>query len=425
MLIILFILAAFVTGMIKKTIWHNQSFAIFCLTSIIFMAGVLFWIGTDDPALEHDYVKEDVIQKVNGSYPYLDIFNKADKEVLKKANQKIGDNYKGKINKKAFDQVWNEIAVYRQAIEALDRFNVICDLPDDEKLDMNYSMLNFTALREVTKIYQRYFLFKLSQGRGKEAATDLCRLYRVTRKGMTDSTILINKIIFTSLASQIMDTVYVATLNKKCDKKTLRLLKENFTILDSGELSLKRPIIAEYLILKNTMREEMLPDTFLNSFTMEPGKAKKTKNKYGPASYLVYYFGFKPNKSLTAMKKYYELLIEAQENFPVNTTKAELYFKEYNKTIPVRNMVGWILNAIAVPQFGAYFKKTETIKVKSDLLSLAIHKKLKQPIVIKDIYTNDSYEYKIKNGFIAHPGQDGKFGNEDDIILGKKPSESS
>ncbi len=389
------------------------------------MAAGLLWFAIDAPPLENDYVKEDVIKKANGSYAYLDIFNKADTDKLKKANQKIGEGYKGKVGIKAFDQVWEEIADYRQVIGALDKFNVICDLPEGEELGMDTPFLHFTALREITKIYQKYFLLKISQGKGEEAAKHICRLYRVARKGMTDSTLLISKMIFTSLVNQITDTAYVAVLNKKCDKKTLYILKENFTLLDLEELSLKRPVIAEYIILKNTMREEPSPKTLLDSFAVVSGNIKKEKNSFGPASYLAFYFGFHPNRSLMKMKEYFELLLEAQENFPVKTIKAEQYFDEYSRRPPVRNMIGWVLNTIAIPNFEIYHNKTANAKVKSDLLALTIHKKLKKPLKIMDFYTKDSYKYKIKNGFIEYPGKDGTFGNQDDIILGIKPSDNT
>jgi hypothetical protein len=419
-LIILFIIAAFVTGMIKRSIRQNKSFTIFCSVSTIFLAAGLLWLVMDVPPPENDYVKKDVIQESNGSYTYLNIFNKADTDMLKRANQKIGESYKGKVSIKAFDQVWEKIANYRQAIEALDKFNVICDLPKGEKLDNNYSILRFTALREVSNIYRKYFLLKLSQGKGEEAATHLCSLYRMVRRGMADSTILINKMMFNSLVSQIMDTAYVAVLNKKCDEKTLLILKENFTFLNIEELSLTRPVIAEYIISKNTMREELSPETFLDSFILTSDGMRKEKNSFAPASSLTYYLGFKPNRSLVAMKKYYELIIEAQEAFPVKTAKVDKYLEEYSKRPPIRNMVGWILNSIGIPSFENYYNKTEKTKIKGDLLALAIHKKLNKPFEIKDLYTKASYEYREKPGFLEHPGKDGEFDTRDDIILGVK-----
>jgi len=423
MLLILFILIGFVAGMLKRSIRQNILFTLFCSASVILMAVSLFWFVLDDPPLDHDYTTEDVIQKANGSYAYLEFFNKADIKILKKANQKIGESYKGKIAIKAFDEVWEDIAEYRHAIAALDNFNVICDLPEDEKLDVNYSILHITALKEVSNIYRKYFLLKLSLGKGKKAAIDFSRLYRVARKGMNDSTLLINKMIFTSIADKIMDTAYVAATNKKCDKQTLLILKENFSVLNLEELSLKRPVKAEYVILKNTMKELVSPATFLEDFTTPPpypGKnnVEKKTNGFAPASYLAYYLSYKPNRSLRKIKTYYDLLIKAQGKFPIKTASADLYFKEYRNHPPLRNMVGWILNSIASPNLEIYYSRVEKIKVKSELLSLTIHKKLELPFEVKDFYTKGSYNYREKPEFLKHPGKDGKYETQDDIILG-------
>ncbi len=222
-----------------------------------------------------------------------------------------------------------------------------------------------------------------------------------------------------------MDTAYVATSLKKCDKQILLILKKNFTLLNSGELSLKRPVTAEYVILKNTMKELVSPATFLKDFTTPPSipgidNVKKRKSRFAPASYLAYYLSYKPNRSLRKMKKYYDLLIEAQGELPVKTTKAELFFNEYRSHPPLRNMVGWFLNSIVAPGFEVYYSKTEKIKVKSDLLSLIIHKKLNHSFEIKDFYTKGSYNYREKPGFLEYPGKDGKYSTQDDIILGFK-----
>ncbi|MCK5311602.1 MAG: hypothetical protein KAJ62_05805 [Desulfobacteraceae bacterium] len=422
--IIFTICAVFITGMIKRNIRQKKSFTLFCSVAIVLMTAGLAWFLMDAPPLKDDYVKEDIIYKANGSYQYLNVFNKADVDVLKKANQKLGEGYKGKISIKAFDQVWEEIKDYRHAIDALDKFDVICDLPEGTEIDMEVPFMHYSALKEITKIYRKYFLLKLSQGKGEEAAEHLCRIHRVTRKGMADSTILINKIIFSSLVMHTMDTAYLAILNKQCDKKLLDLLKENFTPLDMKELSFKRTIIAEYLLLKNTIKGQLLPETFLDSFTMAPGIIKEEKS-FDLASYFVYYFGFRPNKSLSEMRKYFELLLKAQEAFPVNSVQASHYLREYSKTPPIRNMVGWILNTIATPSIGNFYKRVEITKIKSDLLALTLHKRLKQPIMIKDIYTKDPYNYREKDGFLQYPGQDGKFDNEDDIILGMKPAQDN
>jgi hypothetical protein len=420
-ILIIFSSVAFFAGMVKKNIRENKSFTSFCSVAVIIMGAGLVWFLMDAPEIKNDYVREDVVHNANGSYQYIDFFNKADIKALKKANQKLGEGYKGKVSIKAFDQVWEEIIQYRHAIDELDKFDIICDLPERAEIDMEVPFMNFSALKEVTKIYRKYFLLKLSQGKGREAAEHLCRLHRVARKGMNDATVLINKMIFNSLMIQTMDTAYIATLNTECDSKILAILTKSFVPLDSNELSLRRPMIAEYLLLKNTMQKLISPEAFLESVSMTPDDTEQENKTNTPASYFAYYFSFKPNKSLLPMKKYFDLIIEAQDVSPADFTKADTYFEEYSKQVPVSNMAGWILNTIAMPNFETYFSKFDATKVKSDLLALTLQKKLGQKSEINDIYTKKFYEYKKKNGFLLHAGKDGKYDNDDDIVLGIKP----
>jgi hypothetical protein len=416
---------ALIIGIIKGSIRGSTSFALFCAVSAILTAAGLAWFTLDDPPIREDHAAEDVLLKANGSYPHLELFNKADTKALVKANKKLGEGYHGKVDKRAFEEVWEEIADYRAAIEALDGFDVICDLPEGAALDMKTPLLHFMALREVAKIYQKYSIFKVLEGRGEEAVVHLCRLHRVSRKGMRSATVLISKMIFNALARMTLDSAYVAVLNENCDEKILNRLKESFTPLDFQDMSMERPIIAEYIALRSVIQNQLKPETFLNAFTMVAGATQKQEPAFPPASYFVYYFGFKPNKSLRGMKEYYDLLLEAQKEYPVDATEATRYLEQYVKEPQIRNMVGWILNSIAMPNLENYCKRTMETKVKSDLLSLVIHERLGESLDIKDLYTGDSYNFRKEEGYVRHPGEDGTFDTKDDITLGEKPPDDS
>ena len=121
------------------------------------------------------------------------------------------------------------------------------------------------------------------------------------------------------------------------------------------------------------------------------------------------------------MKTYYDLLIDAQNQYPVYTTKVKQYFEAYGKKPPIRNMIGWILNSIAMPDITTYSTRFAKIKVKSDLLSLLISQKFGESVKIKDLYTGQNLTYKKQDYVIRHTGADGKFDTEDDITLGENP----
>ena len=375
----------------------------------------------DDSPIQHDYQNRDLACKNSNSYRSLNVFNTTDIDVLKKANSKMGEGYKGKINKKDFDEAWEDIIDFRRALEALDKFDVICDVPEDVKFNANTAFLYYKPLKELSKVYGRYFLLKVSDRKAKEAVVPFCRLHNVARKGMKNSTFFINKMIFTSIVEITIDIAYAALSSEKCDTKTLEHLKQYFKSLDSTELSMERSIIAEYLVLKNTMHEQLSPETFMDSAIIPSFTPGKQISLHPLFSSLVYHLGFKPNRSLNEMKTYYALLIDAQNKYPVDTTKVKQYFEAYGKKPPIRNMIGWILNSIAMPDITTYSTRFAKIKVQSDLLSLLISQKLGEPVMIKDLYTGQNLTYKKQGYVIRHTGADGKFETEDDIILGENP----
>lgn len=415
---------ALVVGMIKGTLRKTNGFTFFCAVSLAWTASGLVWFVMDDPPIENDFTEGDVVPEPNGSHEYLEFFNKADAAAIRKANQSLDQDHGGKLSTAAFDEVWAEIAPYREVIDALDGFDVLCDLPPGSALNIETPLLNFIAIRDVSMIYGRYFLLKTSLGRGREGVEDFCRLHRVARKGMRGASVLLSKMIFTAIATGAMDKAYAAVLVEACDEETLRRLKENFTSLDPEEISMERPLMAEYVVLKNTIKKDLRPGNFLSSSLMASGTFQEEEPPFAPASYFVYYLGFKPNKSLRVMKHYHVLLLEAVKHHPVDTTESTAYLNACNRTPPIKNMVGWLLNSLAMPNFGNYCRRTEEARIKSDLLAVAIHKRLGETLEIEDFFFGGPCRYREEQESMRHPGRDGEFDTEDDIILGEKPAKT-
>ncbi len=404
-----------VVGIKKGNFKRTPSYIILCAAFSFLIVTGLVWMVTDSPVIENDYTKNAVIHQPNGSFHYLDIFNKADIQVLEKESKKIST-----ANEKVFDEVWEEIKEFRNAIKALDQFNIICDLPKDTELDINVPFLKIKPLREVAKIHGRYFLFKMSVGESQDVIAQFCRLYRVARKGMENSTLLIHKMIFASIVEKSLETTWAALRTGNVDQKTLGTLQDNFTPIGFNEISLTRTIISEYLMMKNTMNSQITPENLMNSIQMVSGGDNVEESKKPLVSSIIYHFGFKPNQSLEDMKIYYDLLIEANSQYPVNIARADTYLDEYSKRPQVRNMIGWILNSMAMPNPGKVIDRMEKIKVKSDLLALFIHERLGKTLEINEFYTDQPLRYNKEGLLLKHPGKDGKYETVDDIILGEK-----
>jgi hypothetical protein len=402
-----------IVGMIKPAFRKRGIFTIISIAVIVPLLVVLVWLFTDDKPLNEDYTAADIRTKANGSYPYLDVFNQGDPEELEGILATMEE-------RDQTEAAWNRITPYRQAVDALDRFETLCDLPPNASLDMDMPFLSFRVMRNTADIYHCYMKYKIEQGQGSQAVQEMSRLYGFTRKGLSHATILINKMVFLAMANKSFNTAYDVIVNSQCNMQTIEALRRLFTPLQPGEFSLERALIGEYLIVKNTMRQYVKPDTLLDTVVMSSTWDEPEGPAFPMVSRLAYYIGFKPNMSLRDLKNIFDLIIEAQKSTPPDYSAVARRTEIYRRRPQLRNMAGWILNTVAMPNFAPYSTRGENTKIRSDLLAIALHKKAGRPLVIKDYYTNDHYRYREEDGVMRHPGQDGRYNTDDDVILGTR-----
>ncbi|MGD9365945.1 MAG: hypothetical protein PVH87_09630 [Desulfobacteraceae bacterium] len=400
-----------IIGMIKPAFKKHGIFTICNIAVLVSLSVVLVWLFTDDKPLADDYTAADILTKANGSYQYLDVFNQGDPKALERILATVED-------RDQIEAAWNQITKYRQAVDALDRFDIICDLPPNASLDMDMPFLSFRALRYTADIYHRYLIYKVEQGQGAEAVEDVSRFYGFTRKSLSHATILINKMVFLALADKSFNTAYDAIGNRRCNMQTIEALRRLYTPLQPSEFSLARALTGEYLFIKNTMQQQVRPDTFLDTVVMSSTQDEPERPTFPMASRLAYYVGFKPNMSLRHIKEIFDLIIAAQKSTPPDYSAVVRRTEIYRRRPQLRNMAGWILNTMAMPDFAPYSTRGVNTKIRSDLLAIALHKKTGRQLDINDYYTNDHYRYREEDGVMRHPGRDGRYNTDDDVVLG-------
>lgn len=416
-LVILACVVALIWGMVKTGGRRRKGFGIFCGAATVLLAAVVIWLLLDAPPPENDYTEDDIRIESNGSYTDLAIFNNADIEALREKSEWFADKAAHTVPVSDARRIWEQMSDYRKAISRLDEKTVICDLPPRAAIDMDTPFMQYGALKETAAIYRAYCMAMLSQGNGREAVKPLGQFYRVARKGMKDATLLFNKMVFMTLAGYTMESAYAAVQSEAADGSVLRQLEADFTALDRSEYNLRRVLIGEYLILKNSMRKSISPETFLETFVLGSDSAPRQEPVNSQASTVAYYLGFKPNRSLRDIKDQFDLLIEGQEKDPPDFSAAQDQARQYGQNPPVRNIVGWILNNIAYPDFESHGSRVTAIKVKSDLLAIAIRQRLNEPVEAKDFFSGEAYRYKEEDGHMRHPGRDGAYDTADDIVL--------
>ena len=160
--------------------------------------------------------------------------------------------------------------------------------------------------------------------------------------------------------------------HEQCDQATLQRLQNGFAPMKPEEYSMARAFIGEYLMIKNTMAQQISPDDFLNSVLLGANDTKPTPLLSSLVSRLAYYFGFKPNQSLRDIRQAFDLLIASQKEHPPDFSAALQFADDYARKPQLRNMAGWVLNSIAMPSFEGYNQRSVEIKVLSDLLAVAL-----------------------------------------------------
>jgi hypothetical protein len=401
-----------VFGMAKPAFRKSRKFVICNLVVLACLSVVAVWLLTDDKPLTDDYTAADIRTKDNGSYQYFKVFNNRNAEELERIIATLKDQGQA-------EAAWNQITKYRRTVDVLDSFDTICDLPPDAPLDMSMMpFLSFRALTDTADIYNRYFLHKVAQGQAVQAVDDVSHFYGFTRKTLSKATVLIDKMVFLAMADKSIHMAYEAISDNRCDRQTMEILRQIYTPLQPEEFGLSQAIIGEYLFMTTTIQKQVKPDTLLDFVAMSSTHGSSERLTAPMSSRFAYYVAFKPNMSRRDIKQNFDLLIEAQKSAPPDYSAVMAHAENYRRHPRLRNMAGWILNCIAMPDFARYSSKAVNIKVRSDLLAIALHKKAGRPLEIKDYFTNGPYRYREEHSAMRHPGQDGRYNTGDDIVLG-------
>lgn len=368
-------------GFWKRRIAGSTTYMLLIALMIVLMGANWAWLAADAPAPTDDYSSEELACPANGSFELLSVFNSKESFLPETPSR-------DELHDVAAD--WDAILERRNAIDGLARLDWICSVPEPATFTVETQSLRLRSLIETADIYSQYFLAQVSAGQPREATEALCRLHRVARKGMSNAVLTIHKMFFAVVVRKTIEASWIALQDENIDQQTLITLQKNFTPIEFEEISMVRPLIGEYLFMKNYIRSlepEILVDSTLPEFVIA--------QSLNPLRLLVSSVaGFKPNRSLADIKIYYDLLIDANRNPPVDITPAEAYMNAYIENPPIRNMLGWMLNRLVMPNFASIMDRLAAIKIRSALLALALSQRLEQPVSLTDYYTGQELRYR-------------------------------
>lgn len=325
-------------------------------------------------------------------------------------------------------QAWDDIAAARAVIEKLDTYPGIADITPQVPLDYNTPILNFMTLRSVVWTYAAYAHLKTAEGQPEEAARQLARLQSVSRKAMPYAVTLVDKMIWIAIANDNMHAAFALMQNAACSSNALEILREGFPVIPEADISLRRPLIGEYVGIKTICIEELGPSTFLNAFDMTEidGTGQIVNPPRSPSftrkmtSCLVYYLTFRRNRTLRDLRAYYDLMVEGAGQHPPDMAQADALAEAYSRRPDIRNLGGWSLVSIAVPSFAFAGKRAFETKILSDLLAIEINVRLNHPMALRDDYAGGPYQRDPQAGRLFSVGPDRMPHTEDDVWLGKE-----
>lgn len=196
----------------------------------------------DASPIEHDYSLQDIVstdQEVLKSYDTLMLFRKGGSIKVETTDPSstypqfqtnILANYL--TNTLAYSEsisyAWNSIAAARTVIEKLDTYPGIADLTPQVQLGTNTPIPYFVTLRSVSWAYAAYANLKTAEGHPDEGVQHLAKIQSVTRKTLPYSAILIDKMVWITIARKNIEAAFAIMQQMQCTHETIAVLKKNF-----------------------------------------------------------------------------------------------------------------------------------------------------------------------------------------------------
>ncbi len=307
-------------------------------------------------------------------------------------------------------RAWANTEEARNVIGQLDAFAEIADLTEPSA---NVKIMRTSNLAQVARFYQVYAQMQTEQRDIRAFATELIELDSVYRKLSVNARLFITKMICFVCLREDIETANAIANNPEASRETVELLAKYFTPLTAEHMSLRNPVLFEYLVTK-TLASDILGqsiagrtpllkrnstlrlyrnsvDAWINSLGDTEGVAKSTLSVW-PAIY-----GRMEPVSFDAERP---LL---------------LFYRCYN---PIGSK---FIRLGRLHSFRGTLARRTAMRIQDDLLQIVLNKRLGKEVSMKARAYSDEYIVDIENKKILSPGPDGKTDTKDDIELPINP----
>ncbi len=278
-------------------------------------------------------------------------------------------------------KAWNNAANTRATIEKLDQFPEIADLTEP-----SYSSYTISDLRSMALLYSIYASLEAQRGNFKNAASELVRIDSVIRKFSVNSRTLINKLIcYSTLAANIKTANFIVN-DPNIPLETIETISGHFQLPNDDQLSLRNPMICEYLTCQNQM-----PKMPKKPFLKQNSSLRMHRNFCRQ-----WFLESEPNEA--NFKPMLSLWPEFYPDSLNSLNDSSWFYRAYNP-------IGAILMQIVKPALSQVIVLKTRLQIKYDLLQIVLNKRLGKNYSLKDRDGNE-YIVDVNNGWILRPVPD-------------------
>jgi len=343
-------------------------------------------------------------EEVQGIRPSED-----DIEVLRKLSETLQEGNESKVreNQEVIERAWRETEKARKIVGKLAEFIEIADLGEP---DGSFSPFNMVHLADLN---QAYIQFQIARGQVRIPVKELIELDSVARKLAVNARSLVTKLTCFACISKNIATANAIANRPETSQESIRLITEHFVSLTDEAMSLRNPIVYEYLGFKNFISNELDNAGFVKALTLKRNSvlrlyrnccdnwlaiAGEAESKRAPdlAVWPSAYRGLGP------------VSFRPREGLP-------FIYRCYNPE-------GSALIMMIGLQLDAYSGHRMEVRVRNDLLQIVLKARLRKPVDLKARAYGDEYIVDGSGKKIFSPGPDGKVGTKDDISLPINPA---
>jgi hypothetical protein len=330
-------------------------------------------------------------------------------EIIEKDTASESSNILNK-NADTIKQAWKKTEKARDVIYQLNEFPEIADLYEP---GFTTQPLKMFSLIDLSRLYYVYAYMLTEPNDIHNFTKELIELDAVFRKLSPNVRLLVVKLCCHVIMNQNNLTANIIANKPETQRETIELLAEHFTPFTKEQMSLKNPLLFEYLSMKYYISQTP-ENTFMKVIPV-----------------------FKRNSTLRINRNHFEDLISAAEvtndtkkerlkvwpscypfdepAFPKKNEKLPFLYRCYN---PVGSLLLKIMNS---DTFTSMPEKGLEIKIKNDLLQIVLNKRHGEKVDLTARAYSDKYIIDVENKIIFSPGPDGTSGTKDDIRLPINP----